>query len=581
MFEAVRTLANVKKQSSITVHDDNGCTIESDTVKAERVRLWFQEHFSGRDVMLPAFEGEPRPLETPITPLEVQSAAKRLKNGRACGPDNIPNELIKYATPSFYQNYANILNSCFEKNIHLERIGEGHITPLQKPNKPKGPLKNLRPLTLSNCSRKLLSLITLNRIQDQVDSFTGPWQSAYKRARSCTDSVWAQRILISVVCEKRWEYSKVGIDMTAAFDTINRVTILNLLREAGCSVDDTRLVRFLLANTKLKVKINNHVSAEFVSTQGSFQGDSLSGTLFTLTLAGALYEIRVKANVTISRPLLPIHPNTLMPLESEYADDVDFYDTDDQTLENLLPIADKVLKSWHLYMNDDKTERVHFYLAKRGDVSEHGTPLVENEPWRSSKLLGSLLCTVKDIERRIILGYAAFSTFNNIWQRSKNISLSRRLKVYEAQVISVFLYNCGCWAAPKNIITKIDIAHRRHLKYILNIKWPKTISNEKLYKLTNSEPLSNRINRARWRLFGHILRSDECTPASLALFFAAESMNRMKGRLGRHRINLFMLLKNDLKERKIYNDLNSVNDIHVLRELASNKKKWGELEHIL
>ena len=165
-------------------------------------------------------------------------------------------------------------------------------------------------------------------------------------------------------------------------------------------------------------------------------------------------------------------------------------------LENLLPIADTVLKSWHLYMNDDKTERVQFYLAKRGDVNEHGTPLVNNEPWRSSKLLGSLLCSVKDVERRIILGYAAFSTFNNIWQRSKNISLSRRLRVYEAQVISVLLYNCGCWAAPKNIISKIDIAHRKHLRSILNIKWPKTISNKKLYKLTNSEPLSNRINRA-------------------------------------------------------------------------------------
>ena len=237
--------------------------------------------------------------------------------------------------------------------------------------------------------------------------------------------------------------------MTAAFDTIKRVTILNLLRVAGCSDDDIRLVRFLLANTKLRVKINNHTSAEFVSTNGSFQGDSLSGTLFTLTLAGALYEIRAKAHVAISRPLLPIHPSTLMPLESEYADDVDFYDTDDQALENLLPIADKVLKSWHLYMNDDKTERVQFYLAKRGDVDEHGTPLVDNEPWRSSKLLGSLLCSVKDVERRIILGYAAFSTFNNIWQRSKNISLSRRLRVYEAQVISVLLYNCGCCAALK------------------------------------------------------------------------------------------------------------------------------------
>ena len=45
-----------------------------------------------------------------------------------------------------------------------------------------------------------------------------------------------------------------------------------------------------------------------------------------------------------------------MPLKWEYDDDVDFYDTDDQTLESLLPIADDVLKSWKLHMNDDKRE---------------------------------------------------------------------------------------------------------------------------------------------------------------------------------------------------------------------------------
>ena len=123
--------------------------------------------------------------------------------------------------------------------------------------------------------------------------------------------------------------------------------------------------------------------------------------------------------------------------------------------------------------------------------------------------------------------------------------------------------------SPKNIISKIEIAHSKHLRSILNIKWPKTISNKKLYKLTNSEPLSNRINCARWRVFGHILRSDECTPASLALIFAVESMNSIKGRLGRHRINLFKLLKNDLKERNIDIDLNCVNDIYVLRDIYS------------
>lgn len=150
--------------------------------------------------------------------------------------------------------------------------------------------------------------------------------------------------MISVVSRKQWEYHKVGIDMSSGFDTINRTTILNLLSDAGCSEDEIRLVRFLLSNTKLKVRVNSTLSAQFESTNGSFQGDSLSGVLFTLTLAGALNHLRVivHANAQINRPILPIS-NDLMPLEEEYSDDVDFFDTLQSNLENLLPLAEQVL----------------------------------------------------------------------------------------------------------------------------------------------------------------------------------------------------------------------------------------------
>ena len=166
------------------------------------------------------------------------------------------------------------------------------ITPLQKPNKPKGPIKNIRPLTLSNAARKILSLLTLRRIQKQVDNYTGPWQAAYKQGRSCGDLVWCQRMLTAVVMEKNWSFHKMGIDMSAAFDTIQRSTIINLLKDAGCSEDEIRLVRFLLSNTVIKIRVNSAYSAEFIITLGSFQGDSLSGCLFTLVLAGALYHLR-------------------------------------------------------------------------------------------------------------------------------------------------------------------------------------------------------------------------------------------------------------------------------------------------
>ena len=134
----------------------------------------------------------------------------------------------------------------------IQSIGQGILTPLQKPGKPKGPLNSLRPLMLLNGSRKILSLITLARVSKKIDNFTGPWQAAYKNGRSCADIVWAQRKLISVVKNKEWEFSKMGIDMSSAFDTIKRKTILELLAKAGCTEDEIKLVRYLLSNTKLQ-----------------------------------------------------------------------------------------------------------------------------------------------------------------------------------------------------------------------------------------------------------------------------------------------------------------------------------------
>ena len=47
--------------------------------------------------------------------------------------------------------------------------------------------------------------------------------------------------------------------MSSAFDTIKRSTILRLLEDAGCSEEDVRLVRLLLANTGVKVRVNSEI----------------------------------------------------------------------------------------------------------------------------------------------------------------------------------------------------------------------------------------------------------------------------------------------------------------------------------
>ena len=493
--------------------------------------------------------------------------------------------MLRYGGESFYTEYSNIINSCFETNTHLNDVGNAVIAPLQKPNKPKGPKINIRALTLSNAARKILSLLTLRRIQKQVDNYTGPWQAAYKQGRSCGDLVWSQRMLTSVVMEKNWSFHKMGIDMSSAFDTIQRSTIISLLKDAGCADDDIRLVRFLLSNTVIKIRVNSACSAEFTSTLGSFQGDSLSGCLFTLVLAGALHHLRT---LIPYRNVIPYKQDTLMPEESEYADDVDFLDEEEICLQFILPVANNVLKEWSLNINCTKTEFVKFFLAEKGVLDSKNQPVRDNEPWRKTKLLGSFMCSAYDIERRCISGNIAFNNYKNIWLQGKIISIQRLVQVYEAMVVSVIMYNCSSWAVPNDKLKQLDVCHRSHLRQILKIKWPTTITNEKLYNICKTRPLSERVKHARWKMFGHILRSPENTPAALALSYAVAGTKHLQGRRGRHKINLLSQIRKDINRIPVDKfsvhkflhhklQLKTQSDIDMLRQIAHDRKVWKYL----
>ena len=569
MFEAVRSLAKVKEPKPIVVHNEHGNPVGTDKAKAEIVREWYVKKFNGDDPPLTPFMGTPRPLDAPITALEVESAAKALKNGKANGPDNTPNELIKYAGMSFYNVYANIINQCFEENKVLDAIGECYITPLTKPGKPPGNEKSLRPLTLCNSARKLLSVITLKRTELKIDRYTGPWQAAYKRGRSCADLVWCQRLLTSLVLEKKWSFHKMGLDMSSAFDTIRRKTILLLLADAGCDDDDIRLVRLLLSNIKIRIKVKSEVSIVFESSIGGPQGDSLSGKIFTLYLAAALYHLRA----VTSRPTPPIS-ELGMPQESEYSDDVDFMDTNRESLDELLPVVTDIFGEWNLQINGTKTEFVHFRVADSNERRKDGTLERGDEKWCSSKLLGSFMCTTKDINHRCTLGNVAFQSFKKVWINSK-IPVDKKLKVYEAQVVSVIMYNASSWAATSAVLSKLDVCHRKHLRAILNVRWPSIMSNKTLYERCKTRPLSERVALARWKMLGHVLRSPENSPAQSALCFVVDHMKILPGRRGRHRMNLFKAIRDDLLSRGF--NLNCYEDVLNMRELAGDKSNWRKL----
>ena len=185
------------------------------------------------------------------------------------------------------------------------------------------------------------------------------------------------------------------------------------------------------------------------------------------------------------------------------------------------------------------------------------------------------MCSTADINRRCTLGNMAFSSFKKVWMNSK-ITLSKKLKIYEAQVVSILMYNSSCWAAPKHVLERLDICHRKHLRSIMNIRWPRSmISNTTLYDRCNSIPLSTRAHASRWKMLGHVLRSPENSPAQAALCFALHCMNSLAGRLGRHRCNLFSFLRNDLESRGF--QFRQYEDLLNIRTLSRNREEWKNL----
>ena len=116
----------------------------------------------------------------------------------------------------------------------------------------------------------------------------------------------------------------------------------------------------------------------------------------------------------------------------------------------------------------------------------------------------------------------------------------------------------------------------KQLRSIRNIHWPKSlISNKALYKRCNCTPLTKRIEKLRWTMLGHVLRSEETTPAQLALQYALNGARQYEIRLGRPRINLLDTLIKDLKCRNI--NLKTPEDLYNVRNIASNRKCWRTL----
>ena len=70
----------------------------------------------------------------------------------------------------------------------------------------------------------------LERIRPQVEAYLSPNQSGFRPDRSTADVVWTHKWLAAKVSAEKVQIQIAGIDMSAAFDTINRDELLEIIK---------------------------------------------------------------------------------------------------------------------------------------------------------------------------------------------------------------------------------------------------------------------------------------------------------------------------------------------------------------
>ena len=107
----------------------------------------------------------------------------------------------------------------------------------------------------------------------------------FTEGRGTVDMVFTARQLQKKCIEQRLRLCQVFVDLTKAFDTVNRYALWIILGKIGCPPTFVRMFEELHRDMKARFTFNGKLSEEFAVDNGVKQGDIPAPTLFSIYFA--------------------------------------------------------------------------------------------------------------------------------------------------------------------------------------------------------------------------------------------------------------------------------------------------------
>lgn len=388
--------------------------------------------------------------------------------------------------------------------------------------------------------------------------------------------IFSTRQLVEKSLEQNTTLCLAFIDISKAFDSVNRDILFNVLKKMSCPETILSLLRSLHESTNARVRVDGDFSEPFNVTTGVRQGCVLAPLLFLLYIHCIIFNTmsdvdvgvhichRSDSNLFNKRNLkAKTKVQTSKIQDLMFADDCALTAKNPEDLQNLLNAFVMAAEKFGLKVNIQKTE-IMFINCPSHNITIGQEVLKEVD---SFKYLGSYISNNgsidKEIENRISAASSAFGRlYHSVW-KPHHLSLKTKLSIYETIVLSTLLYSSECWTTLKHHLRKLNGFLVRCLKSILKITWRDYVPNEEVLRKAEMMTIEDIIRQRRLRWAGHLSRMPEDRIAHRIAFAELR-----EGHRGRHKPKQRWTdtLKADLKALNISHN--------TWRELATDRTSW-------